>query len=277
MNLGKVNEYQLLLVIIALTMASCNGDSSSGGSGQPLVALDGSLTLDRNGSANETLDSDNPNQSALTYSIVINGAKGVATIIDPATGDYQYDSNLNATGVDSFSFKVSDGSTDSNTATVSVTINDTPVLVFLTSTGYQGNFGGLAGGDANCTALANGAGLAGPWVAWLSDTSTDARDRVHNGGPYQNVADNSKIADDLTDLTDGSLDSTILNLSGGTEGTSVWTGTYPDGTINPVSHCSDWTSTTGSGNYGTADFTNTNWTQSGGVICDGARRLYCLQ
>ena len=75
MNLGKGNGYQLVLVIIALTMTSCKGDSSSGGSGEPLVALDGSLTLDRNGSANETLDSVNPNLGVLTYSIVTNGAK----------------------------------------------------------------------------------------------------------------------------------------------------------------------------------------------------------
>src|SRR5262249_40860614 len=37
---------------------------------------------------------------------------------------------------------------------------------------------GLAAGDALCNRAATGAGLGGTWVAWLSDGSHDALDRV---------------------------------------------------------------------------------------------------
>lgn len=269
--------HKILLLIATVTAVSCAGDGGNDGNSEQVLASDGNLTTDRNLLGSSALSSTNPNAASLTFSIVTNGNKGVATITDSATGDYDYDPGLNETGNDSFTFKVNDGSVDSNTATVSVTINDTPVLVFLASSGYQGNFGGLSGGDTNCTTLANGSGFPGPWTAWLSDSTADAIDRIHDGGPYQNLANDSIIANDLADLTDGTLDTNILNIAGGTEAVSVWTGTYPDGTVNPGQHCSDWTSTSGGGNYGTADFANSNWTQSGGVICDGFRRLYCFQ
>src|SRR5204862_145694 len=47
-----------------------------------------------------------------------------------STGTYQYVPNLNANGSDSFTFKVSDGTVNSNTATVTIAINavnDAPV------------------------------------------------------------------------------------------------------------------------------------------------------
>jgi VCBS repeat-containing protein len=65
----------------------------------------------------------------LYYTIVSNGAKGTVNITNTATGAFVYSPNLNATGSDSFTFKVNDGTLDSNTATVSVTIlnvNDQP-------------------------------------------------------------------------------------------------------------------------------------------------------
>src|SRR6185503_12451864 len=55
--------------------------------------------------------------------------KGTATITNPATGAFTYTPSLNATGSDSLMFKANDGTADSNTATVSITItpvNDAP-------------------------------------------------------------------------------------------------------------------------------------------------------
>lgn len=65
----------------------------------------------------------------LAYSIVTNGAKGSATINDPTPGAFTYVPNLNANGTDTFTFKANDGTVDSNTATITVTItpvNDAP-------------------------------------------------------------------------------------------------------------------------------------------------------
>jgi len=59
---------------------------------------------------------------ALTYRIVTNGSKGVATITDPETGIFTYTPNRNVFGSDTFTFKVNDGKIDSNEAKISVRI-----------------------------------------------------------------------------------------------------------------------------------------------------------
>ena len=67
---------------------------------------------------------------ALTYSIVSNGAKGTVVLTSSTTGLYLYTPNPNATGSDSFTYKVNDGLLDSNIATITVNIiavNDLPV------------------------------------------------------------------------------------------------------------------------------------------------------
>ncbi|MFM7099150.1 MAG: tandem-95 repeat protein, partial [Gemmataceae bacterium] len=69
--------------------------------------------------------------SALTYSVVTQGARGVVTITNPATGAFTYVPSANANGSDSFTFKVNDGSLDSTTGTVTVNItpvNDAPTI-----------------------------------------------------------------------------------------------------------------------------------------------------
>jgi VCBS repeat-containing protein len=66
----------------------------------------------------------------LTFSFVTQPTKGVVTLNDPTTGRYTYTPNLNATGSDSFTYRVNDGQADSNTATITVTItpvNDVPI------------------------------------------------------------------------------------------------------------------------------------------------------
>ncbi|MCK5339783.1 MAG: tandem-95 repeat protein, partial [Desulfobulbaceae bacterium] len=72
-------------------------------------------------------DADN---DSLAYAIVENGLIGAATITNAATGAFSFTPDANAFGTDSFTFKVNDGTLDSNTATVTVTIsavNDVPV------------------------------------------------------------------------------------------------------------------------------------------------------
>ena len=66
--------------------------------------------------------------SALTASVVTNPAHGTLTL--NANGSYTYTPTANYNGTDSFTYRVSDGSLNSNTATVSITItavNDAPV------------------------------------------------------------------------------------------------------------------------------------------------------
>ncbi|WP_159881444.1 YDG domain-containing protein [Paenibacillus puerhi] len=58
----------------------------------------------------------------LTYHIVAQGGKGTVVLTDPASGAFEYSPHAGQHGPDSFTFKVSDGLADSNTAVVQVTI-----------------------------------------------------------------------------------------------------------------------------------------------------------
>ncbi|KAF0219268.1 MAG: putative hemagglutinin/hemolysin [Geobacteraceae bacterium] len=94
------------------------------------VAQNGTITTNEDTAATGTLAATDIENTPLTYSIVSQGSKGTVTITNAATGAYSYIPSANANGYDSFTFKASDGSVDSNIATVTVTItavNDAPV------------------------------------------------------------------------------------------------------------------------------------------------------
>jgi hypothetical protein len=79
-----------------------------------------------------------------------------------------------------------------------------PMTFFITSTGKGdgANYGGLAGADAHCQALAQAAGRGGvKWVAYLSTQgagAVNARDRIGNG-PWFN-ARGQQIAANVAEL-----------------------------------------------------------------------------
>lgn len=77
-----------------------------------------------------TLNATDGDGDALTYAIVSDATKGTVVITNASTGAYQYTPNTNASGSDSFTFKVNDGVLDSNVASINVSItavNDAPV------------------------------------------------------------------------------------------------------------------------------------------------------
>ncbi|BBA70568.1 Ig domain-containing protein [Geobacter sulfurreducens] len=95
------------------------------------VAVNGTLAVTEDTVATGTLSASDVDGDALTYSIVSQGSKGAVTITNAATGAYRYTPVADATGNDSFTFKVTDGIADSAIATVTVSIaavNDAPVL-----------------------------------------------------------------------------------------------------------------------------------------------------
>jgi len=69
---------------------------------------------------NNTLPSYEPEGQGVTYSIVSNGSQGVATITNASTGAFTYVPNSGASGVDTFTYKVNDGTSDSNVQTATV-------------------------------------------------------------------------------------------------------------------------------------------------------------
>jgi hypothetical protein len=165
-------------------------------------------------------------------------------------------------------------------------------IVFLSSADGPGDLGawaaaggetGPAAGDAICRALAAAAKLPAPdsFVAWLSDGTADARDRLTSGGPFRRP-DGFLVAGSEADLLDGSNAGSIhqyetgaYHLGGG--GGEVFTGTLEDGTASGLD-CSDWTSSTPAEvTKGIAGTTRTaGWTDSGTTSCQFGQQLYCV-
>lgn len=154
-----------------------------------------------------------------------------------------------------------------------------PKIVFVSSAAYPGGLGGLTGADQTCNNLASAAELPGTYVAWLSTTSpaVNAKDRI---GDHAWVRiDGAMVAENLADLTDGSLQNPINLDENGIvrDGAGVWTGTGSNGTFagngNP---CNGWTGG-GFGLRGTSAATGGAWTQNGGLLsCPNSSRIYCF-
>jgi hypothetical protein len=94
------------------------------------VATNGTLIVSEDNVGTGTLTATDSDGNALTLRILTNGTKGTVAITNAATGAYTYTPVANANGSDTFTFRANDGTADSNTATVAVTIspvNDPPV------------------------------------------------------------------------------------------------------------------------------------------------------
>jgi hypothetical protein len=133
--------------------------------------------------------------------------------------------------------------------------------VFATSTGSDGNVGGLAGADQKCQDRAVAAGLGGRWRAWLSTSSVNAKDRVLDT-TYRTL-DGRLVATNKADLTDGAITSLInVDEFGAPAGVNVWTGTQSNGTVYSGNTCLDWTSASENtfGGFGLSDSGVNSWT-----------------
>jgi len=154
--------------------------------------------------------------------------------------------------------------------------------VFVTSSPYNGNLGGISGADAKCKALADTADpapLGGTWRAWLSDSTVDAKDRIFDR-EYKLVDDTGTIVtDSLTGLLDGNLDSPInVDQSKNTINSGwVWTGTLSNGIFESRS-CdnSDWMDTPGGAMSGEL-LADSKWTNYIAFACSTRLRLYCFE
>ena len=161
---------------------------------------------------------------------------------------------------------------------------------FLTSTFGTGNLSswadaggnvGLAAGDTICQARAAAAGLAnaGNFKAWLSDSMTDARDRITSDGPWVRL-DGVPVAANKADLLDGSLFTSINVDETGAfrSGDIVWSGTTDSGTKSLLT-CNDWTDgTSGTGASGSANDAGSGWSDDRTDACNAsARWLRCFE
>ncbi|CAA0103353.1 Uncharacterised protein [BD1-7 clade bacterium] len=160
----------------------------------------------------------------------------------------------------------------------------TQKLIFVSSAETNGSFGGLVAADAICQTLADtslaGTPYEGQYIAWLSDSTTDAKDRTtQSTAAYVNFM-GTVIAPDfnalITTFANSPVDfdetgsAVVANLA--------WTGTLGDGTKSPLT-CSDWTSALpgDTGHAGAPEFPAYFWTSNANNPCNFSIRLYCVQ
>jgi len=155
--------------------------------------------------------------------------------------------------------------------------------VFITSTSYNGDLGGLSGADLKCQQSADSVNLGGVWKAWLSDNTTSVADRFnHTNTSYKDLA-GTIIANNWVDLTDGTIQNpiTVTEINSNI-GDHVWTGTRDNGEImNPgESKCLNWTSSSdfsGAGAVGHSGYSDYRWSWGSSFGCNTAFRLYCFE
>jgi hypothetical protein len=159
----------------------------------PPVASNGTLDPLEDTQKVGTLSASDADGDSLTYIIVSNGTKGVATITDSSTGAFTYVPTQDQSGADSFTFQASDGKHDSNIATISVTIapvNDAPVasngavsvsagasvsgtLIASDIDGGALTFGIVANGTKGTATITNSATGAFTYTANIGSSGTD--------------------------------------------------------------------------------------------------------
>jgi hypothetical protein len=150
---------------------------------------------------------------------------------------------------------------------------------FVTSTVYAASAVAPDAADRECKARASAVGLPGHYVAWLSTSTQNARDRL-GAAPGWVRLDGLPFADSIDSLT--TLNRVLypiqLDETGNAGGGLVFTGTADSGTLVPGFTCSDWTTSTSSGNVIVGDLTGGPhaWTNMGGTWCTAQGRLYCF-
>ena len=162
--------------------------------------------------------------------------------------------------------------------------------VFLTSTLYDGDFGGVTGADADCTARATSQGLGGTWRAWMSDTATPAFDHIYTSSGGYVLLDGTTVATSFNALISGSLahaiDLTELNAPISDGQTEVWTGVDVTGQMGSQGFCSDgsghdWSSSDSGAPtplVGHSNATDSTWSAAYLQFCDRTNvRLYCFE
>jgi hypothetical protein len=151
--------------------------------------------------------------------------------------------------------------------------------VFVTSTTYAGALGSVRAADAQCQSAATAAGLKGVFRAWLSDSTSNAYDRITDVGPWYTTGDAVAFAA-KSDLR-GVPAAELLDESAGypdPAAIGAWSGSNSDG-VATSNDCDGWTNAGGDihATIGTA-LTDKTW--GGGSVllaCNAKAPLICFQ
>jgi len=151
----------------------------------------------------------------------------------------------------------------------------TPKIVFVTANTYEGNLGGVAGGNAKCQKEASAAGLPGTYSAWLSDSlgNSPATNFTQSNTPYVTPDPSlTHVAENWAGLISGTLEAPIVFFANGStaehDSVYVWTGTNVDGTPYG-SNCTNWTDgvITDTGIVGWTNSSGNGWTEFSVIAC----------
>jgi hypothetical protein len=137
---------------------------------------------------------------------------------------------------------------------------------------------GLEVADADCTTAGQMYG-GGPWRAWLSDSSTNAIDRLVDVGPWYRLDQQTKLFDNRAAITQGPLIPIEDPSDAGAGIRSLfWSGTLLDGTAS-AGNCSDWTSYVGGGTatVGRTDTAGSGWVDPTPLSCSKDLSLLCFE
>ena len=158
--------------------------------------------------------------------------------------------------------------------------------VFITSKSYNGNFGGRAGADSICQALATASGLSGTYKAWISDSSTGPSTTfTQSVYPYR-LVNGAPVAKNWTALVSGAISNAITIDERGVAppppsfGFYAWTNTTTAGVPSSSSgNCANWTTFSQStGLVGTYTATGAPWTSNGvSIPCNNSLPIYCFE
>lgn len=169
--------------------------------------------------------------------------------------------------------------------------------IFATRSAYGGDLktaggsstSGLEGADNLCAINANAALLGGSWKVWLSDSQTNAIDRINDVGPWYLVDGSAVVFNNKANLATSPITDGIQMDENGLTGDwepnpGVWTGTGLGGMkkADPrdvdQTWCSDWSSDECLGIFGNltaGDQVWTDWATGVGNIPNG--HLYCIE
>ncbi len=208
--------HAVLIAVMLASVSGCGGGGGSGGgtggSSAAPTATSSAVVTNEDTPGQGSLNASDPENNPLIYSIVSNGSRGMATITNTATGAFTYSPSLDANGTDSFSFKANDGSSDSNNATVTVTIvavNDAPVAQngTLTTNEDASGTGTLVATDAELQPLTYSIVNSGSrGTATITNATTGAF--IYSPNPNTNGTDSITFR-----ANDSALDSNVATVT----------------------------------------------------------------
>ena len=186
--------------------------------------------------------------------------------------------------------QLGDGFTSSSDSPVNV-INpyscSSDKYVFVTSTTYDGNLGGIDGADAICQRHAEKGRLPGIYKAWISDRTDSPLTRFEKLSDTHDyiLTTGTHIDDGWDDLSDNSSISAPIDrdeYGNSVVGQNVWTNTDKNGTIESgTDDCVEWTSNDSggfiTGRSGSTSQINGSWTDGSSPNCNNLHHLYCFQ